>query len=139
MAASAQKHHSLTGMRSLFLLSRLLKGRGRYFLGVAELGNTSERGKIKADEKYNITSSSLRNITTDYSLRIITDTALYLNTETGQWQSDGLRVSGGGGGAQGRFSHTDKRMNNCQPSAFRLSYCYSQYFCNQKLCLKPCQ
>lgn len=80
------------GLRSLFLLSRLLKGRGRYFLGVAELRDASERAKITANEKYNITASSLRNITTNYSLRLITDTAFYLNMETGQWQSDGLRV-----------------------------------------------
>lgn len=80
----------------MFLLSRLLKGRGRYFLGVAELRDASERAKIKANEKYNITASSLRNITTNYSLRFITDTAFYLNMETGQWQSDGLRVSGSG-------------------------------------------
>lgn len=82
------------------MLSRYLKGRGRHFFGVAELKDASERASIQPGEKYNISASNLRNITTDYSLRIITDTAFYLNVNHGEWQSDGLRVSDGGGGGE---------------------------------------
>lgn len=99
--------HFFAGMRSLFLLSRFLKGRGRYFFGVAELSDESERNKMKPegnkmkpDEKYNITVSQLRNITTNYNLRIITDTAFYLSHEHSQWLSDGLRVGDDDGHVQ---------------------------------------
>lgn len=79
------------------MLSRKLKGRGRYFFGVAELNSESERSKMKPNEKYNITTSKLRNITTNYKLEVVTDTAFYLNTDSLQWESDGITVSGGCG------------------------------------------
>lgn len=85
--------HFFAGIRSLFLLSRFLKGRGRYFLGVAELSDESERKQMKPNKKYKITASKLRNITTNYKLGIIVDTAFYLNNENSRWQSNGLTVS----------------------------------------------
>lgn len=115
----------------MVLLSHLLKGRGRYFLGVAELSSASERAEIKPDEKYRITASKLRNITTDYSLRIITDTAFYLNVQHEEWQSDGLRVSGGGA-SSGILEILQRQL--AMKSSFLMSAIrqnYSEYFSHQ--------